>query len=87
MVTGRVCSEASHSRQMPLSLFGERGARCPGKQGTKHPHTKPCDSIEGAFYPFVSFISMRFQWIFSEDLKEPLNDLRAATAKVKAIFE
>ena len=51
-------ANASHSCQMLLRLFSGHGARWPEKQEAKRPYTKPCNSIKGALYRFVSLISM-----------------------------
>ena len=60
MVTECFTADASHRRQMLLSLFGGHAARCLEQHGATLPSAKACNSIKGPFYPFVSLISMPF---------------------------
>ena len=71
-VTEHFGTDASYSRQVLLILFGGHGAKAPENTKNDTLPTKPCGSIKGAFYIFVSLISIPFSmYIFGRFERAP----------------
>ena len=87
MVAERFGTDASHGRQMLLSLFCGHGLDVPENKGQNAPKQNRAIRLKGRCTHLYRSFPRRFHWISSVYLTEPLNDLRAAIAHVKAILE